>query len=98
NGLREVRVLGEEPVAWVDRIRAGRLRGADVLLGEEVAADLDRLGGEARVQRASVVRSDDGHRLDRELAARAEDAHGDLAAICDEKLADRRLAQASAAV
>ena len=40
---REVGVLGEEAVAGMDRVGAGLLRRADVLRGEEVALDLDRL-------------------------------------------------------
>ena len=39
--LREVGILGEEAVAGMDRVRAGLLRGPNVLLGLEVARDLD---------------------------------------------------------
>src|SRR4029079_16471218 len=53
--LGEVRVLGEEPVAGMDRVGARMLRGPDVLLGVEVARDLDDLVGLAGVQRALVV-------------------------------------------
>ena len=72
--LCEVRVLREEPVSRVNRVGAGPPGGADVLLGEEVARDLDGLVGRAGVQRALVVRSDDGNRCDPELAARTKDA------------------------
>ena len=47
--FREVGVLREEPVAGMDRVGSGRLRGADVLLRVEVAGDLD-----GRVRRAGV--------------------------------------------
>jgi hypothetical protein len=60
-----------------------------VLLRVEVSRDLDRLVGRARVQRAAVVGRDDGDGADPELAAGAEDAQRDLAAIRDEELAKR---------
>ena len=41
------------------------------------------------MERSRIVRSGDGDGLDPELAAGAEDAHGDLASIRDEQLADR---------
>ena len=46
DGLREVGVLGQEAVPGVDRVGSGRLCRPDVLLGVEVALDLDRLVGE----------------------------------------------------
>ena len=81
--FREIGVLGEEPVARVDRVCSGRLRCADVLLGVEVRGDLDRLAGDARVQRSRVVRGGNRDGRDPELAAGAEDAHRDLAAVRD---------------
>ena len=87
--LGEVGVLGEEAVAGMDRVGAGLLRRADVLLASEVARDLDRLVGGAGVQRAAVVRRGDRDGRDPELAAGAEDAHRDLAAVRHEELADR---------
>ena len=86
--LGEVRVLRQEAVPRVDRVRAGLLGGTDVLLGIEVAADLDGLVGSARVQRALVVRRGDGDRGDPELARRPEDPDRDLAAIRYEELPD----------
>ncbi len=88
DGLREVRVLGEEPVPGVDRVRARLLRRAHVLLGVQVAPDLDGLVGLARVQRLAVVGRDDGDGRDLERAARAKDADRDLAAVRYEELAD----------
>ncbi len=87
--LREVRVLREEPVPGVDRVRADRLRRADVLFGVEVARDLDRLVGGARVERARVVGRHDRDRRDPLLPARAKDAQRDLAAVRHEELPDR---------
>jgi hypothetical protein len=49
----------------------------------EVGRDLDRLAGDARVQRPGVVRRGNRHGRDPELTAGAEDPHRDLAAIRD---------------
>jgi hypothetical protein len=89
DGLGEVGALGEEAVPGMDRLGAGLAGSPDVLLGVEVARDLDRLVGRARVQRAAVVGRDDGDGRDPELATGAEDAQRDLAAVRDEELADR---------
>ncbi len=68
----------------MDRIRAARLRRANVLLGVEIRDDLDLLAGAARVERARVVRRHDRDRVDAERTARSEDAHCDLATVRDE--------------
>jgi len=73
----------------MDRIRAGLLRRADVLLREEVAADLDGFVGGPRVQRSLVVGRDDRDGPDPELTASAKDAQRDLAAVGDEELPDQ---------
>ena len=73
----------------MDRVGAGLLRGANVLLGMEVRADLDGLVGGAGVQRAAVVQRDHGDGRDPELTARAEDPQRDLAAVRYEELLDR---------
>ena len=72
----------------MDRVRADLLSRSDVLARVEVARDLDELVGGAGVQRAAVVGSRDRHGRDPELAARPEDAHGDLAAVRHEELLD----------
>ena len=64
--LGEVRVLGEEAVAGMDRVGAGLLRRAHVLLRVQVARDLDRLVRSARVQRLAVVGRDHGDGRDAE--------------------------------
>ena len=87
--LREVRVLGQEAVPGMDRVGSRLLRRPDVLLGEQVALDLDRLVRVARVEGAEVVRGGDGDGTDPRLAARSEDARGDLAAVGYEELLDR---------
>ena len=88
---REVRILGEEAVAGMDRVGAGFLRSPDVLLGVEIAGDPHRLIGRACVQSLDVVRRNDGDRGDLELTARPEDAEGDLASVCHQQLPDRHL-------
>ena len=73
----------------MDRVGAGLLGGADVLLGCEVAGDLDRLVGGARA--CNAPRSSGATTAtvrDSELARGAEDSHGDLAAVGYEELAD----------
>ena len=89
DGLREVGVLREEPVARMDRVGAGLARGTDVLLGAEVARDLDGRIRRASVQRGGVVRRGDRDRLDPERAARAEHAQRDLSSVRDEQPLDR---------
>ncbi len=84
----EVAVLAEEAVARMNRVRARLLRGANVLLGVQVPGDLDDLVRAAGVQRSTIVRRDDGDGRDPELAARAEDAKRDLAAVRYKELGD----------
>src|SRR6266480_2709115 len=89
DGLREVRALGQEAVPGMDRVGSRLRRRPDVFLGEQVALDLDRLVCVARVEGAEVVGRGDGDGPDPRLAARPEDARGDLAAIRYEELLDR---------
>ena len=84
--LGEVGVLGEEAVPRMDRVRADALGGADVLLREEVALDLDRLVRESRVEGAAVVGRGDGDGRDPRVGAGAEDPRRDLAAVRYEEL------------
>src|SRR5919201_610618 len=79
--LGELAALGEEPVAGVDRVRAGLLGRAHVLLRVQVRRDLDRLVRGPRMQRSTVVKSDDGDGAQPERARRAEDAQRNLAAV-----------------
>src|SRR5205085_4158701 len=84
HGGGEVRALGEEAVAGVDRVRLRLAGRPQVLRGLEVARDLDGLVGRSGVQRTEVVRRDDGDGRDPELPAGAEDAQRDLATVRDE--------------
>ena len=89
HGLGEVAVLRQEAVAGVDRVGARLLRGADDLLRVEIREHGDRLVRLARVERALVVRRVDGHGLDPQAPAGAEDPRGDLAAVRHEEFSDR---------
>ena len=88
--LGELRVLGEEAVARMDRVGAGDLgrgdeaRNVEIRLARRRGADADVVVGEAHVQRLAVGLGIDGDRLNAELAAGADDAQRDLAAIGDQ--------------
>ncbi len=89
-------VLGEKPVAGVNRLGLRPLRGLDQAIDCEVAlgrgwrADEERIVGHTRVQAAAVGLGVDGDRRDAELAQAPEDPHGDLATIRDEDTGERR--------
>ena len=95
---RELGVLREEAVARVDGVGGGDLGGADdgrdveVALARRRGPDAHGLVGEAHVERARVDLGVDGDGLDAELAARAQDAQRDLAAVGDEDLLEHRAA------
>ena len=82
----KVAVLRQEPVAGMDRVRARLASRADVFRGIEVRGDLDGLVRRPRMQRPRVVGCDDRDRAEAELPRGAEDAQGDLPAVCDEHL------------
>ena len=96
---RERGVLGEEAVARVDGVGAVGGGRRDQVLHDEVAlrrrrrAHADGLVGPGDVQRRGVGRRVHRDGADAELAAGADDADGDLAAIGDEDLVEhgRRL-------
>jgi hypothetical protein len=87
---REVRALGEEAVARVDRVDVGDLRRGDeardveVRLACRARADADRAVGELQVRRVLVRGGIHADGLDAELLAGADDAEGDLAAVGDQ--------------
>jgi hypothetical protein len=85
---RELSALGEEAVTRVDRLGAGLLCRANVLVRVQVRRDLHGLVRRARMQRPGVIAGRDCERRDPELAARAEDAHCDLAAVGYQQLLD----------
>ena len=78
----------------MDRVGAGDLGRADDGRHVQIAveaprrADADVLVGEADVQRVLVGLRVDRHGLDAELAARADDAQRDLAAVRDQNLVE----------
>ncbi len=87
---REIRALGEEAVAGVNRVAPGVVRDAHDLLGVEIrarpaAAERARLVGARDVQRARVVLGEDRDGLDPELDRGAHDPDRDLAAVRDQQ-------------
>ena len=89
-GPGEVCVLGEEAVARVHGVGAAPLRDVDeridlqVALARRVGPDRPRLVGKPDVQRRAIAFAVDGDSGDAHVAAGADDAHGDLAAIRDQ--------------
>ncbi len=87
---REGRLLGQEAVAGVHRLRPGRQGGGDdgrdveVALGGDRRSDPDRTVGEADVRGVAVCVAVDGDTLDAHGSETADDAAGDLAAVRDE--------------
>ncbi len=92
DALGEIRVLGQEAVAGMDRHRVGDLGGADDRRHVEIAPrrgrrpDAHRLVREQHVLQAVVGGGVHGDGLDAELAAGAQDAQRDLAAVGDDDL------------
>ena len=85
--LHEIRVLGQESVAGVDRLGAGDLAGRDdggdrqVGLGRGGRADADGFVGHAHVHRVTVGGGMHRDGLDAHLAGRADDAQRDLSPV-----------------
>jgi hypothetical protein len=92
--LGERGVLGEEPVAGVDGVGAGRLGDGDEPVDDEVALGrgrgADRIGlvGHQHVERLAVGLGEHGDGRDPLLAAGADHADRDLPAVGDEDLRD----------
>src|SRR5581483_5659037 len=89
--MRELCVLGKEAVARMDRVRADALREAHDLLHVEKALDRARPDeiGLVRfldVNAGGILLGVDGGGRDAELAACADDAHRDLAAVGNQNL------------
>ena len=91
----EVGVLGEEAVARVHRVGARLLDrgedrlGVEIALGRGLAAERERLVGEAHVEGVAVELGVDGDGRDPELATGPHHAHRDLATVRDQHLGDR---------
>ena len=94
-GAREGGALGQEPVSRMNRIRPRLARGVDD--GRDLQVAFARLGrpdahGPVRghdVRRVGVGVGIDGDGLDTQLAAGADDADRDLAAVGDEQASNR---------
>ena len=92
-GGRELGVLGQKAVAGMDRVGAARPRRVDDPIDAEVAvrggiaADRDGLVRHADVASGAITGGIHGDGGEAEIAAGAEDAHGNLAAIGDQNLA-----------
>ena len=88
--LDETRILGEEPEARMDRLRARVERRPDNARAVQIAlrgrgpADGDRLVGHAHMQAVGVGLGIDGHRAYAEAPGGARDPAGDLAAVGDQ--------------
>src|SRR6516225_1839132 len=94
DALGKVRVLGEEAIAGMDGDRVSDFRCRDDCRHVEVAlrggrwSDAYRLIRKQHVLEAVVGGGVNGHRLDAQLAARAQDPQRDLAAVGDDDLFD----------
>ena len=84
DSLGELRALGQEAVAGVDGVGAGRDRRGDQRLAVEVPRHLDGVVGDLHVERPALGRLVRRDRVDPELAAGARDPDGDLAAVGDQ--------------
>ncbi len=88
--------LGQEAVARMHGLGAGRLAGFDDLVHEQIGlrrrrrADVDGLVGHVDVQGIAIGVRIDRHRLDAHLARRLDDAAGDFAAVCDQNFLKHR--------
>ncbi len=89
-GLGKVRVLRQEAVAGMDRLRPGFFRhfenagGVEITLRCRRRADADRFGCHLHMQRMAVRLRIDGDGRDPHAVERADDAARDGAAICNQ--------------
>ena len=99
-GAGERRVLGEEAVARMNRIRPHAARGLEHTSGVEIAlargsgTDRPRLVRHQHVKRGTIRLTEDRDRGDAELAQGADHAHRDLAPVGDQHAPDRLRAHA----
>ena len=94
-GARQVGALGKEPVARVNRVRAGLLRGADDFIDVQVRlhrlarlANLDGLVRERAVEGVAVLAGVDGDGLRASLKCCTEGTHGDFATVGHQDLVE----------
>ncbi len=94
--LREVLVLRQKPVARVDQRRArpfgdvNDLVDAEITLGRRTRTEVMRFVGEPHVQRIAIAVGVHGDGTEPHLAAGADHADGDLAAIGDQDFHEKR--------
>ena len=94
--LGEVVVLGEKPVAGMNRLHVGDFRGRDdardvqVRLRRRRFADADRLVRQLQIRRLPVGSGINDGRLDAHFAAGADDPQCDFSAVGDEDLREHR--------
>ena len=95
HGAREVRVLGQEAVAGMDRVGARRTRcredpvDAQVTLGRRFAAERDRLVTGGHMAAATVGIRVHGDRRDSHASRRARDPGDDLATVGHQQASQR---------
>ena len=93
--LRELRVLREKPVTRMHERRATSPRDVDeradaqIALGRGTGPKVIGLIGEPDVERLSIAVREDRDARMAHLAARADDAHGDLATVGNQHLHDQ---------
>src|SRR4051812_50189822 len=88
-----MRVLAQEPIAWMNRVAATLLRSSDDGMRIEIgrgSGSAQSNGGISRsgVQRLGVIRGMGCHRGDAKIGGGARDADSNLAAIGDEGFSD----------
>src|SRR6202000_1725603 len=98
DGPGEGCVLGEKPVAGMDRLRPGALRRVEDALDREVALrrrrrpQEERLVGVGDVERAAISLRVNADRTEPELAERTGDRDCDAPSVGDEYLLEHRRA------
>ena len=96
-GFGGVGSFGEEPVPWVNSLRAGapsRLHDGphvQVGIGRRRPGEVNGVVGESDVTGSRVRVRENGHGGDAQVAARAPHAHGDLSPIGDQNLGEHQL-------
>ena len=92
--LGEIRVLGKEAIAGMNRVYVGDFRGTDHLRDVQVAiaaagrANADGFVGEPDMKRVAVGFGIDRYGADVELLAGGKDAQGDLTTVGDQDFSE----------
>jgi hypothetical protein len=94
--LRELSILREEAIPWVNGIYVGDFGCGDNPIRSQVtirtpgASDADGLVSELDVKGLNIGLGVNGEGFNAELTARADNAEGDFTAICDEDFLDHQ--------